>query len=104
MGVFYLFGVVRNDNELWVIDVSGSKLIKCIFIIFDVVGDQSCEQYIMDNLLMEGLVIIENILWIINDFWEKNYFKNVMCEVYKKCYEDLVFLLFLLEINSVWFE
>ena len=103
-GASYLFGAARNDNELWVIDVSGSKPTKRIPITFDVAGDQSCEQYTMDNSSMEGLVTIENTLWIINDPWEKNYLKNATCEAHKTRYEDLAPLLFPLEINSVWFE
>ncbi|MDY6977499.1 MAG: hypothetical protein SVW51_15060 [Pseudomonadota bacterium] len=103
-GASYLFGAARNDNELWVIDTSGSKPTKRIPIIFDVASDQSCEQYTMDNSSMEGLVTIDSTLWIINDPWEKNYMKNATCEAHKPRYEDLAPLLFPIEINDVWFD
>ena len=103
-GLSYLLGAARNDNELWVIDTSGSKPTKRIPITFDVASDESCEQYTMDNSSMEGLVTIDDTLWIINDPWEKNYLKNAKCEAHKRRYEDLAPLLFPLKINEVWFE
>lgn len=103
-GTSYLLGAARNDNELWVIDTSGSKPTKRIPITFDVASDENCEQYTMDNSSMEGLVTINDTLWIINDPWEKNYLKNAKCEAHKRRYEDLAPLLFPLKINEVWFE
>ena len=103
-GASYLFGAARNDNELWVIDTSGSKATKRIPITFDVVKDENCDQYTMDNASMEGLVSIDDTLWIINDPWEKNYLKNATCDAHLRRYEDLAPLLFSLKINNAWFE
>lgn len=103
-GASYLFGAARNDNELWVIDTSGSKATKRIPITFDVAKDESCDQYTMDNASMEGLVSIDDTLWIINDPWEKNYLKNATCDAHLRRYEDLAPLLFSLKINDAWFE
>ncbi|QDG36134.1 hypothetical protein FJN13_15525 [Alteromonas mediterranea] len=103
-GASYLLGAARNDNELWVIDVSGKKPTKRIPITFDVAGDENCEQYTMDNASMEGVVVIKDTLWIINDPWEKNYLKNATCDAHLSRYEDLAPLLFPLKINDMWFK
>jgi len=103
-GESYLFAAARNDNELWVIDTKGSKPTKRIPITFEVAGDDSCQQYTMDNASMEGVVAIEDTLWIINDPWEKNYLKNATCEAHKSHYEDLAPLLFPLKVNEAWFD
>ena len=99
-----MLGAARNDNELWVIDVSGKKPTKRIPITFDVAGDENCEQYTMDNASMEGVVVIKDTLWLINDPWEKNYLKNATCDAHLSRYEDLAPLLFPLKINNAWFE
>ncbi len=103
-GEHYLLGAARNDNELWVIDTSGSKATKRIPITFDVAKDSGCDQYTMDNASIEGLVSINDMLWIINDPWEKNYLKNATCEAHRGRYEDLAPLLFSLKISEAWFE
>ncbi|NQY18636.1 MAG: hypothetical protein HRT39_14810, partial [Alteromonas sp.] len=53
---------------------------------------------------MEGVVVIKDTLWIINDPWEKNYLKNATCDAHLSRYEDLAPLLFPLKINNAWFK
>ncbi len=100
----FLLAAARNDNELWVIDLAKQKTTKRIPINFKVNGKEACGEYTMDNASMEGLVVVDNTLWIINDPWEKNYMKNAICEADKAHYADLAPLLFPLEIRASWFE
>lgn len=103
MGTFIL-AAARNDNELWVIDITGAKDTKRIPITFKVKGSETCDEYLMDNASMEGLVVLDDTLWIINDPWEKNYMKNAVCAADTSRYEDLAPLLFPVTINDAWFE
>ena len=100
----FLLAAARNDNELWIIDTTKQKATKRIPVSFKVNGDQACGNYLMDNASMEGLVVLEDTLWIINDPWEKNYMKNAVCEADVSRYEDLAPLLFPLPLKSSWFE
>lgn len=100
----FLLAAARNDNELWVIDITKQKTTKRIPVSFKVNGGEACGNYLMDNASMEGLVVLEDTLWIINDPWEKNYMKNAVCEADVSRYEDLAPLLFPLPLKSSWFE
>lgn len=100
----FIIAAARNDNELWIIDISGDKDTKRIPVTFKVNGGEACGQYLMDNASMEGLIVEGDTLWIINDPWEKNYMKNAICEADTKRYENLAPLLFPVTINSKWFE
>lgn len=100
----FLLAAARNDNELWIIDSNKQKPTKRIPVTFNVNGGEACGEYPMDNASMEGLVVVDNTLWIINDPWEKNYMKNAVCEADVSRYEDLAPLLFPLTLKSSWFE
>lgn len=100
----YLLAAARNDNELWVIDTAAKQPTLRVPIIFKVKGNETCSDYVMDNASMEGLVVMQNTLWIINDPWEKNYLKNAFCQVDEKKYKDLAPLLFSLPLNPSWFQ
>ncbi|WP_338518765.1 hypothetical protein [Alteromonas gracilis] len=100
----FLLAAARNDNELWIIDITKQKTTKRIPVSFKVNGGEACGNYVMDNASMEGLVVLEDTLWIINDPWEKNYMKNAVCEADVSRYEDLAPLLFPLPLKSSWFE
>jgi len=103
-GDVFLLAAARNDNELWVIDSTKQKATKRIPITFKVNGGEACGEYLMDNASMEGLVVVDSTLWIINDPWEKNYMKNAICEADTPRYEDLAPLLFPLTLKASWFE
>lgn len=72
--------VVRNDDELWIIDIDNNVDIKWVLFLFVVDIINVCEFYIMDNVFIEGFVVIDNILWFVNDLWKKNYLKNIICD------------------------
>jgi hypothetical protein len=100
----FLLAAARNDDELWIIDVAGEQPTLKIPITFMVKGAGSCEDYVMDNASMEGLVTMGNTLWIINDPWEKNYLKNASCKADEEKYKDLAPLLFSVPIKASWFD
>lgn len=103
----FLLAAARNDNELWVIDEQGEWPTKRILLAFDADStalDGSCTKAErMDNTSIEGIVVMQQTLWLINDPWKKNYVKNVRCEGDKPRYERMSPLIFSLPLNPSWF-
>ena len=99
----FILAAARNDNELWVIDTQGKVTTKRIPLQFNVESTQQCDEYVMDNASIEGLVVDNNTLWLINDPWKVNYLKNIQCDMDAPYYEAMAPLLFSLPLNSDWF-
>jgi len=100
----FLLAAARNDNEVWVIDVAGKVETKHISMQFNVSADNECGEYVMDNASIEGLVVVEDTLWLINDPWKVNYLKNIKCEAETPRYEAMAPLLFSVPLNDAWFQ
>lgn len=100
----FLLAAARNDNEVWVIDVAGKVETKRISMQFNVSADNECGEYVMDNASIEGLVVVEDTLWLINDPWKVNYLKNIKCEAETPGYEAMAPLLFSVPLNDAWFQ
>lgn len=100
----FLLAAARNDNEVWVIDVAGKVETKRISMQFNVSADNECGEYVMDNASIEGLVVVEDTLWLINDPWKVNYLKNIKCEAETPRYEAMAPLLFSVPLNDAWFQ
>jgi hypothetical protein len=100
----FLLAAARNDNEVWVIDVAGKVETKRISMQFNVSADNECGEYVMDNASIEGLAVVEDTLWLINDPWKVNYLKNIKCEAETPRYESMAPLLFSVPLNDAWFQ
>lgn len=100
----FLLAAARNDNEVWVIDVAGKVETKRISMQFNVSADNECGEYVMDNASIEGLAVVEDTLWLINDPWKVNYLKNIKCEAETPRYEAMAPLLFSVPLNDTWFQ
>lgn len=104
----FLLAAARNDNQLWVIDIEGKRPTKKIPLQFtapNAVTDGSCpDKEIMDNASIEGMAVLGDTLWLVNDPWKVNYMKNVQCEVNRANYEANAPLLFPLKLNPAWFN
>ncbi len=106
-GKGFLLAAARNDNELWVIDTTGALPTKKISLQFSAPsGDpvNCAEQEIMDNASIEGLAVIGDTLWLVNDPWKVNYMKNLQCEANRARYEGMAPLLFNMPIDDAWFK
>ena len=99
----FILAAARNDNELWVIDTQGKVSTKRIPLQFNVEATSQCDEYVMDNASVEGLVTDNNTLWLINDPWKVNYLKNIQCESDAPYYEAMAPLLFSLPLENEWF-
>lgn len=103
----FLLAAARNDNELWVIDTAAKRPTQKIALQFTAPsGDpENCAaEEIMDNASIEGVAVIGNTLWLINDPWKENYTKNLQCAANKIRYEGMAPLLFSMPIQDNWFE
>ncbi|MEW9799626.1 hypothetical protein [Alteromonas sp. CYL-A6] len=103
----FLLSAARNDNELWVTPVDGAHdTVRVPMQFLAPTKDTSgqCDTYeVMDNASIEGLVVIDNTLWLINDPWKKNYLKNIQCESARSAYEQMAPLLFSVDMDKRWF-
>ncbi len=106
-GKRFLLAAARNDNELWVIDTAKELPTKRIALHFTAPNDGAsgeCEaKEVMDNASIEGLAVIGDKLWMINDPWKKNYMKNLKCDSLKAHYQANAPLLFSIPLNPEWF-
>jgi hypothetical protein len=119
----YLFAAARNDSELWIVDLAKRKPTKRVKLTFRAPSVQSvatyradesaeesaltngCEEtHIMNNASIEGLAVVENEVWLVNDPWKVNYIKNAVCEADEPRYKRMAPLLIKLEIGESWFE
>lgn len=107
-GKGYLLAAARNDDQLWVIDVSGEKQTKQIqlnFLAATRASDDSCEDWVsMDNASIEGVAVQGETLWLVNDPWKRNYLNNIQCSADKAAYQRMAPLLFSTPIDSAWFD
>ena len=102
----YLLAAARNDSELWVVDLAKSKPTKRIKLAFFAPsGDAACEStHLMDNASIEGVAVVDNYVWMVNDPWKVNYLKNVVCASDEYRYQQMAPLLFKMKIEDAWFE
>jgi hypothetical protein len=107
-GQEYLFAMARNDNELWIIDLGNQSVTHRLNLQFAATNegaeDECGATEIMDNASIEGIAVLDNTLWLVNDPWKVNYKKNIQCPVNAPRYEAMAPLLFKMDIDSAWFE
>lgn len=103
----FLIAAARNDDEIWILDLAGKQPAKRQFFTFaaEIFNAPQCgEHEIMDNSSIEGLAVIGDTLWLVNDPWKRNYLKNIQCPANAPYYEAMAPLLFSTPIASEWFE
>lgn len=101
-----LLAMARNDDELWILDLSAqqpARSIKMRFLAPEVGED--CPAYTaMDNASIEGLAVLGDTLYLVNDPWKVNYLKNVQCPATQARYAAMAPLLFATPLRSDWFD
>jgi hypothetical protein len=104
----FLLVAARNDETLWVVDLSGKK--ETVILAMDFFAEiqtssEGCENYeAMDNASIEGVAVIDNTLWLVNDPWKAVYLNNVKCAQNSAHYQMFAPLLFSVPIQSKWFD
>jgi hypothetical protein len=104
----FLFAAARNDETLWVVDLSGKKetvILPMKFFAELQSNSEGCENYeAMNNASIEGVAVVDNTLWLINDPWKAVYLNNVKCEQNRQNYQMFAPLLFSVPIQAKWFD
>jgi hypothetical protein len=104
----FLLLAARNDETLWVVDLSGKK--ETVILAMDFFAEiqtnsEGCENYeAMDNASIEGVAVIDNTLWLVNDPWKAVYLNNVKCAQNSAYYQMFAPLLFSVPIQQKWFD
>ncbi|MFB0912091.1 MAG: hypothetical protein QMA97_02750 [Glaciecola sp.] len=108
----YLLAAARNDNELWIVDLAKRKPTKRIKLAFSapsaITQDENqrlCEKaHLMNNASIEGVAVVDDHVWMVNDPWKVNYLKNIVCPADKDRYQKMAPLLFKIKIDDAWFD
>lgn len=104
----YLAAAARNDDQLWIIDLAKqqpTKVISMKFLAPVISEDKQCNDWeLIGNTSLEGVAVVNNNIWLINDPWKKHYMENVKCASNREKYKRLSPLLFSLPIAKHWFE
>lgn len=104
----FLLVAARNDEALWVVDLSGEKetvILPIDFFAEIQTNSEGCENYeAMNNASIEGVAVTDNTLWLINDPWKAMYLHNVQCAQNRAHYQMFAPLLFSLPIQAKWFD
>ncbi|MGJ8679173.1 esterase-like activity of phytase family protein [Paraglaciecola sp.] len=107
-GSEFLILAARNDQKLWIADLSGQKEAKIVPLEFHAEiesGVGVCQDFEpMDNTSIEGVAVIGKTLWMVNDPWKAVYLNNIRCPQNKNNYRKFAPLLFSLAIQPSWFE
>ena len=107
-GNSYLLAAARNDSKLWIIDLKGKKETRILALEFYAQltnTTDNCQDYEkMANASIEGVAVIDQTVWMVNDPWKEVYPKNIICLQNKSNYENYSPLLFSLPIQASWFE
>ena len=104
----FLLVAARNDETLWVVDLTGKKetvILPMDFFAEIKTNSEGCENYeAMDNSSIEGVAVVGNTLWLVNDPWKAVYLNNVQCKQNRAHYQMFAPLLFSLPIQPKWFD
>lgn len=104
----FLLAAARNDEALWVVDLSGKNdtvILPMAFFAELQSNSEGCENFeAMDNTSIEGVAVVNNTLWLINDPWKAVYLNNVKCVQNRQHYQMFAPLLFSLPIQAKWFD
>jgi hypothetical protein len=104
----FLLVAARNDESLWVVDLSAKKdtlILPMTFYAQIKNGSERCENYEkMDNSSIEGVAVIDQTLWLINDPWKAVYLNNIQCLENRSNYQKFAPLLFNVAIQQSWFK
>lgn len=102
----YLIAAARNDDELWVFDLTNRVKPFVQHLQFFVETDRSglCPVYErVVQTALEGVAVHGQTLYLVNDPWKQHYPDNIQCEVNAPHFLKMAPLLFKQPIDPRWF-
>ena len=105
----YLLAAARNDNQLWILDLSRQKppLVQSLEFYaptYSANTNPPCPAYEkLDNTSIEGVAVSDKLVYLVNDPWKSQYLKNIQCPANAEHFKLFSPLLFQLDISPQWF-
>jgi hypothetical protein len=102
----YLVAVARNDDQLWIIDLSQqqSPFVQQMAYYAPTGSDNTCPAYEkMVQTAVEGVAVQGNLLHLVNDAWKKHYPDNIQCPANAANFNKFAPLLFTVPLDPRWF-
>jgi hypothetical protein len=95
-GSKWLLSAARNDNQLWLINIAKKRPTKVVDLKFMAptkIGTGpapvDCPAFtLMDNASLEGVAVANGKVYLVNDPWKRNYWKNILCEATRPAYAE----------------
>ncbi|WP_417706771.1 hypothetical protein [Rheinheimera aquimaris] len=102
----YLVAVARNDDQLWILDISQQQapFVQQMAYYAPTPADSSCPAYEkMVQTAVEGMTVHGNTLYLVNDAWKKHYPDNIQCPDNAAHFKKFAPLMFTSPVNPAWF-
>lgn len=100
----FLLAAARNDDQIWIIDTQKQKPTLKIDAEFlaESLHPQCPDWHTLESYSMEGLAVMDDRLWILNDPWVARYHENIACAEMETYYKQLSPLIGSVPIPSEW--
>jgi hypothetical protein len=101
----YLIAVARNDDQLWIFDLTNRVPPYVEPMQFYVGTDNSGLCAAADKLVqtaLEGIAVMDGRVYLVNDPWKQHYLDNVQCESNAAHFKNMAPLLFSMDVDPRW--
>lgn len=102
----YLVAAARNDDQLWIIDLSQQQapFVQQMAYYAPTPADSNCPAYEhMVQTAIEGVAVYGDTVYLVNDAWKKRYPDNIQCPANTAHFTKFAPLLFSLPVDPRWF-
>lgn len=102
----YLLAAARNDDQLWLLDLSRQQPPQIIPLRFyaPTTANSDCPAYEqLANTSIEGVAVVGNQVLLINDPWQRHYPENIQCPDNAAAFRQFSALMFRLPVDPRWF-
>ena len=103
----YLVAVARNDDQLWIIDISQQQVpfVQQMAYYAPTGADSICPAYEkMVQTAVEGVAVHDDMLYLVNDAWKQRYSDNIKCPANAENFNKFAPLQFKVPVNPLWFS
>lgn len=102
----YLVGIARNDDQLWIFDLTNRVAPYVHPLSFYVKTDNTglCPQYErVVQTALEGVTVHDGQMYLVNDPWKLHYAENIQCDINAEHFNAYSSLLFTTPYDPRWF-
>jgi hypothetical protein len=102
----YLVAAARNDDQLWIFDLTNRVMPFVQPLSFYVATDNSGLCPVFEKMVqtaLEGVAVHQGKVYLINDPWKQHYPDNIQCDVNAEHFNKMAPLLFEMPVDPRWF-